>query len=78
MQSARETWTDERLDDLSQRMEAGLQHLREEMQLLRAEANVGRSELNGRIDSFQRTMVICFVTLSTATIGGMATIATQV
>lgn len=39
----RSTWTDERIDDLAARMDAGFEHVEEELRLL-------RSDLGGRID----------------------------
>ena len=44
--SVREAWTDERLDDLSQKMDQGFSRLDAEMRAL-----------NGRFDSLQRTLI---------------------
>jgi hypothetical protein len=49
MERARATWTDERLDDLSRRVESGFQRIDEDLRSLRV-------ELGGRIDALQRTM----------------------
>jgi hypothetical protein len=65
---AREAWTDERLDDLSRRMERGFDEVKGEIHEL-------RSETNARFDSMQRTMIIGFVTLNASVIGGL--LATQ-
>ena len=65
---AREAWTDERLDDLSARMEKGFDEVKGEIREL-------RSETNARFDSMQRTMIIGFVTLNASVIGGL--LATQ-
>jgi hypothetical protein len=60
---AREAWTDERLDDLSARMEKGFTEVKGEVRDLRIEMNGLRSEMNTRFDAMQRTMIIGFVTL---------------
>jgi hypothetical protein len=48
----RETWTDERLDDLAKRMDRGFDEVKGEIRELRTEVN-----------AMQRTMIIGFVTL---------------
>jgi hypothetical protein len=60
---AREVWTDERLDDLNARVEKGFDRVDADIRELRSEMNTGFAEVNGRIDSMQRTMIIGFVTL---------------
>ena len=49
---AREAWTDERLDDLNERVERGFGEVKGEIRDLRVE-----------IGAMQRTMIIGFVTL---------------
>ena len=84
----REAWTDERLDDLSHRVDEGFRDVRAELRAeigsvrseidsFRAETVAFRSEVNARLDGLQRTMLYCFVSLSTATLAGMLAIATQ-
>jgi hypothetical protein len=68
---AREVWTDERLDDLANRMDRGFDEVKGEVRDLRTEMNVLRSEMNQRFDSMQRTMVIGFVTMSAAIIAAL-------
>ena len=46
----RETWTDERLDDLNLRVENGFNRVDADLRAL-------RSEMNGRFDSLQRTIL---------------------
>jgi hypothetical protein len=57
MERARATWTDERLDDLAGRMDAGFARVDADIRALRTElrSEVGglRSELGARIDSVQ-------------------------
>jgi hypothetical protein len=77
MESVREAWTDERLDDLSRRMSDEFRGVREEIKELRGELNGFRTEINARFDSMQRTMIYCFVSLSTAMLAGFVGIATQ-
>jgi hypothetical protein len=57
MERARGTWTDERLDDLSRRMDQGFARVDGDLRLLRGEMSSMRSELSGRIDALQRTMI---------------------
>jgi tetrahydromethanopterin S-methyltransferase subunit G len=81
MQSVRESWTDERLDDLSRRVDEGFGDVREE---LRAEIGSMRADMNrrfasvdsrldamnGRLDGIQRAMVFTAVSLTTAIVAG--------
>jgi hypothetical protein len=60
--SVREAWTDERLDDLSRKMDQGFSRLDAEMRAL-----------NGRFDSLQRTLLQVGGVLTTALIGLIAT-----
>jgi hypothetical protein len=60
----RTAWTDQRLDDLSKRMDAGftrvdaeIRELRGEIGGLRGEIGGLRSELGGRIDALQTTLL---------------------
>jgi hypothetical protein len=50
---ARETWTDERLDDLNQKVDAGFKETREEFRAVRA-------ELGGQIAALHRAMLQLF------------------
>lgn len=61
MEGVREAWTDERLDDLSRRMDNGFARVDAELRAL-----------NGRFDSLQRTLVQIGFTLSAALIGVIA------
>ncbi len=68
MERARATWTDERLDDLSARVDTGFTRLDGDVRTLTtrldgATAELSRridaqtAELSGRIDALQRTMI---------------------
>lgn len=68
---ARETWTDERLDDLNARISEGFREQREETRTLRAEMNArfeavdGRFDaLNARFDAMQRLMISALLLLA--------------
>lgn len=81
----REAWTDERLDDLNitvreirSDVRAEFHELRAEMGALRTEMHEMRRELNARIDSFQRTMSIGFISMSAAIVAGFGAIATRI
>ena len=68
MERARATWTDERLDDLSRRMDSGFNRVDEDLRSLSARidaqgARLGSridtqgDSLGARIDALQRTMI---------------------
>lgn len=68
MPSVREAWTDERLDDLSDRMDRGFDRVDRDLREIRVEiggqglelrAEIGglRAEMNSRFDAMYRTMV---------------------
>jgi hypothetical protein len=62
LMSVREAWTDERLDDLSKKMDQGFSRLDAEMRAL-----------NGRFDSLQRTLLQVGGVMTAALIGLIAT-----
>ena len=87
---ARETWTDERLDDLAKRMDKGFGEAKLEIRDLRTDMDKGfgevkgevrelRAETNARFDSMQRTMIIGFASIVASTVASVvgAVIATQ-
>jgi hypothetical protein len=71
---AREQWTDQRLDDLNgnvshrfdeverrfDRVEGDIRELRLDVRRVDSKLDSFQSEVNGRIDSLQRTMIVCF------------------
>lgn len=72
---ARETWTDDRLDDLRadtkaefQRLRAdmdkGFEEVKGEIREVKGEVAEFRQEANARFDSMQRTLIACFAGLS--------------
>jgi len=60
--SVREAWTDERLDDLSKKMDQGFSRLDAEMRAL-----------NGRFDSLQKTLIQVNGAIVAALVGLIAT-----
>lgn len=72
---AREKWTDERLDDLTGRVDTGFAEVKGEIRDLRAEMNERFSSLQGetnsRFDSMQRTMVIGFASIVASVVGAV-------
>jgi len=62
MSTVRESWTDERLDDLSKKVDQGFARLDAEMRAL-----------NGRFDSLQRTLFQVGGVMTAALIGLIAT-----
>jgi hypothetical protein len=74
---ARETWTDERLDDLSGRVEAGFRELREEMTRTRAESGEEFRAMRAEIAAMQRSIhQLTFGLIGAMLTGFLATIAT--
>jgi ribosome recycling factor len=78
----REAWTDERLDDLAKRMDKGFDEVKGEIRQLRTTMDANASELrketrtdfdsiHARLDSMQRTIVICLATLSSGMIASV-------
>jgi hypothetical protein len=57
---AREAWTDERLDDLARRMDAGFGEVKGEIRDLRSE-----------LGAMQRTMIIGFATVAASTVASV-------
>lgn len=72
---ARETWTDERLDDFRAETKAEFQRLRADMDKgfgevkgeireVKGEVAALSKEMNARFDSMQRTLIVCFAGLA--------------
>ena len=57
MERARATWTDERLDDLSRRVEDGFNRVDEDLRSLRVELSGSTDGLEARLAALQRTMI---------------------
>jgi hypothetical protein len=71
METMRESWTDARLDDMKQGMEAGFKRVDEDIKGL-------RTEMNQRFDGLNRTLLqISGGVVATLIAGFMGLIATQ-
>jgi phosphosulfolactate synthase (CoM biosynthesis protein A) len=57
METVRDKWTDERLDDLNQRVSDGFNRVDADLRQIRDEIGGLRTEMNIRFDAFQRTML---------------------
>jgi len=68
-------WTDERLDDLAERVDKGFTEVRGEVRDLRAEMNRRfdslTGETNSRFDAMQRTMIIGFASIVASVVGAV-------
>jgi len=51
----RENWTDDRLDDLSKKVDEGFDRVDKDIRELRGEVKGLRGEMNSRFDGMQRT-----------------------
>lgn len=65
METMREAWTDERLDDLRDEMRRGFDRVDADLRDL-------RSEMNQRFDSMQRTMILGFASLGGGLLAAVA------
>jgi hypothetical protein len=81
MEAMREAWTDERLDDLSRRMDRGFDRVDVDLRALNARLDGGLNSVQSRIDALhgtiealQRTMLQVGIGLIAALIGVMATV----
>ena len=71
METMRESWTDARLDDMKQGMEAGFKRVDEDIRSL-------QTEMNQRFDALNRTLLqISGGVIATLIAGFMGLIATQ-
>ncbi|MGN6815206.1 MAG: hypothetical protein ACTHK3_03875 [Solirubrobacterales bacterium] len=88
---ARETWTDQRLDDLKEHMDENFREVRADIRELRGEVSsvkgeigelreeVGelRGEMNAKFDGLNRTLQIGFGLIGSVLVGLMALFAAQ-
>jgi hypothetical protein len=82
MPAVRDAWTDERLDDLNVRVDRGFDRVDERFKQVDqrfdhvdAEIRDLRGELNGRIDSLQRTLILGFASMSASIVGALLVVA---
>ena len=72
----RVAWTDERLDDLSGRMDAGFDRVDRDIRDLRGEMNAGFADLRGEINALRSLMLrvgggVMASVVATAFLGGI-------
>lgn len=72
METMREAWTDERLDDLKDEMRRGFERVDGAFRQLRSEMNERFSSVDTRFDAMQRTMVIGFASLGGGLLASVA------
>ena len=75
MDSVREAWTDERLDDLNRMVDEGFREMGEEFRAVRAGMNTRLERVDARLDVIQRTMVQAVVTMTAAMLTGFVGLA---
>jgi tetrahydromethanopterin S-methyltransferase subunit G len=75
---AREAWTDERLDDLKEnvnqrfdQVDKRFDQVDERFAKVESEMKAGFAEVNRRIDSMQRTMIVCFSGMTASIVGAI-------
>ncbi|MGN6587355.1 MAG: hypothetical protein ACTHKT_07785 [Solirubrobacterales bacterium] len=75
---AREAWTDKRLDDLKEnvnerfdQVDQRFDRIEKDIREMRVEMKAGFAEVNARIDSMQRTMVVCFSGMTASIVGAL-------
>jgi hypothetical protein len=75
---AREQWTDQRLDDLKESVNQRFDQVDKRFDQVDArfakvesEMKAGFAEVNGRIDSMQRTMIVCFSGMTASIVGAI-------
>ncbi len=74
IQSHRTTWTDERLDDLSQSVRSGFVRNSEEHREMRQDLREGFNRVDTRIDALQRTLVAGMLGLAGTVVAAALTI----
>jgi hypothetical protein len=63
MNAVRETWTDERLDDLKDGMHRDFAEVRTDIRELRSDMNARFAAVDARFDAMQRTMIVGFASI---------------
>lgn len=75
MQMMRESWTDERLDDLSDRVSDGFRRVDARFEQVEGGIEALRGEMNARFDSMQRSIMQAVVALSVGMLAGFGGLA---
>lgn len=78
MSVVREKWTDERLDDLNQRVSEGFARVDDELRCLRAEMNMRFESVDARFDALHKLLLrAASGTIAVFVTTGAALVATQ-
>jgi hypothetical protein len=75
MEAMREAWTDERLDDLANRVDKGFEGVDARFERVEGDIRSLRSEMNNRFDSVQRSMMQAVVAISVGMLAGFGGLA---
>jgi uncharacterized protein YjbJ (UPF0337 family) len=71
---AREAWTDERLDDLTKRVDKGFTEVKGEIKEVKGEVKEVKGEIRDlriEISGMQRTLIVGFATITGSTVGSV-------
>ena len=71
----RETWTDQRLDDLNKKVDDGFARVDKDIRELRSEMNDRFDSIDARFESLNRTLLSGAIAIVVALIGSSATLA---
>jgi DNA anti-recombination protein RmuC len=74
MQTVRESWTDERLDEFGKRIDERFDRVDERFESVDRRLD----KVDARLESMQKTMIFGVVALSSAYIAGFAALVTQI
>jgi hypothetical protein len=75
MEAMREAWTDDRLDDLANRMDRGFDRVDKNIRELRADTKSEFQALDSRLEGIQKTMAQAAIGMSAAFAAGFAALA---
>jgi hypothetical protein len=75
MESVREAWTDERLDDQTERMDRGFDRVDRDIRDLRSEVTIRFDRMETRFESMERSMMQAVVALSVGMLAGFGGLA---
>jgi hypothetical protein len=74
MESARTTWTDERLDDLNRHIESGFARLDARFEHFEVRVDARFEHLEARIDTLQRTLIQLSAGMMTGIVATLVTV----
>ncbi len=74
METMREAWTDDRMDDLNHKVDEGFRRVETDIRELRGEMNTRFERVDARFDSMQRTLIVFCGGIIVALLGVIASI----